>query len=165
MSVRSFVHVSGGVCVAVAKGAAMTESEVRQLLYRAVQYSDADAMREAIDRVFAGGKDALSAEAEYQLRHEDYVMEMPQSGERIRGREAMRLMQETYPTPPTITIRRVIGSGPVWVVEGVNDYDGDVWHVIVVLELDEEGRFVRDTRYYSKSFDPPAWRASWVEPI
>jgi len=32
----------------------------------------------------------LSAEAEYETRHDDYVMEMPQSGERIRGREKMR---------------------------------------------------------------------------
>lgn len=28
----------------------------------------------------------LSPEAEYEIRHEDYTMEMPQSGERIRGR-------------------------------------------------------------------------------
>ena len=28
----------------------------------------------------------LSPEAEYELRHEYYVMEMPQSDERIRGR-------------------------------------------------------------------------------
>jgi len=27
----------------------------------------------------------LSAEAEHEMRHEDYVMEMPQSGERIRA--------------------------------------------------------------------------------
>jgi hypothetical protein len=143
----------------------MAGSEVQELLRRAVRHSDPVAMREAIDRLFAGGKDALSAEAEYRLRHEDYVMEMPQSGERIRGREAMRAMQEAYPTPPTMTIRRVTGSGRLWVVEGVNDYDGDIWHVILVLELDQDGRFVRDTRYYSQPFDPPAWRAHWVEPI
>ena len=41
----------------------------------------------------------LSAEAEYNVRHEDYVMEMPQSAERIRGREKLRLFQEVYPTP------------------------------------------------------------------
>ncbi len=39
----------------------------------------------------------LSAEEEYQIRHEDYTLEMPQSGERIRGREAMRAMQEAFP--------------------------------------------------------------------
>jgi len=29
----------------------------------------------------------LSAEAEDQIRHEDYMMEWPQSGERLRGRQ------------------------------------------------------------------------------
>lgn len=32
----------------------------------------------------------LSPEEEYNVRHQDYVMEMPQSGERFRGRENMR---------------------------------------------------------------------------
>ena len=42
----------------------------------------------------------LSPEEEYEIRHEDYVMEMPQSGERIRGRQKMREFQEVYPNPP-----------------------------------------------------------------
>ena len=50
----------------------------------------------------------LSTEAEYNVRHEDYVMEMPQSGERIRGREKMRQLQEDYPAPPIIQLRRVV---------------------------------------------------------
>jgi hypothetical protein len=32
----------------------------------------------------------LSPEEEYNVRHQDYVMEMPQSGERFRARENMR---------------------------------------------------------------------------
>jgi hypothetical protein len=106
-----------------------------------------------------------SAEGEYRVRHPDYVMEMPQSGERIRGRDAMRAMQEAFPTPPTMTLRRVMGSGRVWVVEGVNDYEGDVWHVVATFELDDEDRIVRDTRYYTQKLEAPAWRAQWVEPI
>jgi hypothetical protein len=31
----------------------------------------------------------LSPEEEYNVRHQDYVMEMPQSGESIRGREKL----------------------------------------------------------------------------
>ena len=42
----------------------------------------------------------LSLEEEYEIRHEDYVMEMPQSGERIRGRQKMREFQEAYPNHP-----------------------------------------------------------------
>jgi hypothetical protein len=138
--------------------------EVQELFRRAVRDSDAGAMREGIERLFAhGGPEALSPEAEFQMRHEDYVMEMPQSGERIRGRDAMREMQEAFPTPPTITLRRVVGAGRVWVVEGVNDYDGDVWHVVVILELDGDGRIVRDTRYYTQKSEAPEWRKAWVE--
>jgi hypothetical protein len=51
-------------------------------------------------------------------------MEMPQSGERIRGRENMRAFQEAYPNPPSIRPRRVVGSGDVWVVEARSDYGG-----------------------------------------
>ncbi len=139
-------------------------SDVQELFRKAVTTGDAEAMRQAVTLLFAqGGPEALSAEAEYWLRHEDYVMEMPQSGERIRGRDAMRAMQEAFPVPPSITLRRVVGAGGVWVIEGVNDYEGDVWHVAVVFELDRDGRIVRDTRYYSQPIEAPQWRAEWVE--
>jgi hypothetical protein len=37
-------------------------------------------------------------EEEYNMRHpEDYVMEMPESGERFRGRENMRAFQKAHP--------------------------------------------------------------------
>jgi hypothetical protein len=53
----------------------------------------------------------LSAEKEYALRHEDYMMEMPQSGERIRGRENMlgfqKALARNLPNPPSIRIDRV----------------------------------------------------------
>ncbi|MFG2292165.1 hypothetical protein [Streptomyces sp. NPDC048603] len=139
--------------------------EVRELLRRAVTRNDAAAMREAVDRLYGHGPEGLSAAAEYELRHPDYVMEMPQSGERIRGREAMRRMQETYPVPPSVTVRRLTGSGRVWVLETVNDYAGEIWHAAVVLELDQEGRILRDTRYYGKPFPPEPSRAALVEPI
>lgn len=130
--------------------------DVRGLMRRAVAGNDAAALRQALDLLFG---DTLSAEAEYETRSPDYVMEMPQSGERIVGRDAMRAMQEAFPNPPRITVRRVTGAGRVWTVEGVNDYgDGDIWHVVVIWELDADARVERDTRYYAKPFDPPAWR-------
>src|ERR687894_2762151 len=103
----------------------MSESEVLDLFRRAVADDDPVAMRAGLDRVLGlTSGTGMSAEDEYRVRHPDYVMEMPQSGERIRGREAMREMQEAFPTPPTITVRRVVGAGHVWVLEGVNDYGG-----------------------------------------
>jgi hypothetical protein len=144
----------------------MSEEAVLRLFRKAVAESDPAAMQQGLERLFGlDGVRGPSAEDEYLVRHPDYVLEMPQSGERIRGRDAMRAMQEAFPTPPTVTLRRVVGAGDVWVVEGVNDYAGDVWRFVVTLELDQEGRIVRDTRYYVQETDAPAWRAVWVEPI
>jgi hypothetical protein len=105
----------------------------------------------------------LSAAAEYNVRHEDYVMEMPQSGERIRGRDKMREFQEAYPTPPTIRLRRVVVREALWVIEGVNDYGGGhVFSVVAIFEL-RDGKIWRDTRYYAEPFEAPEWRAHLVE--
>jgi SnoaL-like domain len=107
----------------------------------------------------------LSAQEEYELRHQDYVMEMPQSGESIRGRENMRSFQEAYPTPPSIQLRRVLVRDGLWVVEGVNDYGGgQVFDVVLLIEL-RDGKMWRDRRYYAEPFEAPEWRAQWVERI
>jgi hypothetical protein len=107
----------------------------------------------------------LSAEEEYALRHEDYVLEMPQSGERIRGRDNMRAFQLAYPEhapTPTLRLRRLLVRDGVWVAEGVSDYHGRIVHVVDIIEL-RDGRILRETRYYSDPFEAPAWRAEWVE--
>lgn len=143
----------------------MGDSDVRALFLKAVTDNDSAAMLEGIQRLFGLTGEGLSPDAEYRLRDEDYVMEMPQSGERIRGRDAMRAMQEAFPVPPSITLRRVLGCGRVWVVEGTNEYAGDVWHVAAILELGADGSIIRDTRYYTQKSEAPGWRADWVEPI
>ena len=106
----------------------------------------------------------LSAEAEYELRHEDYVMEMPQSGERIRGRDTMRAFQEAYLHPPSIQMRRVLVRDNLWVMELVSDYGGQIYNVTLIWEL-RGGKIFRDTRYYAEPFEAPEWRAQWVEQI
>ena len=144
----------------------MSAADVRELFREAMAGNDADVMRKGVEQLLGLTEGVgLSAEEEYLVRHPDYVMEMPQSQERIRGRDAMRSMQETFPVPPTLTLRRVVGSGHVWVIEGVNDYDGDIWHVALVWELDDEGLILRDTRYYAQRSEPPEWRAQWVDPL
>jgi hypothetical protein len=63
-------------------------------------------------------------------------MEMPQSGERIRGRENMRAFQEAHPDPPSIRLCRVLVRDELWVAEGVNDYGGgQVFTVVAIIDL------------------------------
>src|ERR671911_36809 len=120
-----------------------------------------------LDSTLYGGKGdvGLSPEEEYNVRHpEDYVMEMPQSGERFSGRENMRAFQEAHPTPPSsLQVRRVLVRERLWVVEGVIDYgDGRVLDVVVVSEL-KDGRMWRDRWYFAEPFEAPEWRSRWVE--
>src|SRR5918997_5412856 len=103
-------------------------------------------------------------EEEYSVRHEDYVMEMPQSGERFRGRENMRAFQEAHPPPPSsLQVRRVLVREGLWVVEGVIDSgDGRVLDFVVISEL-RDGKMWRDRWYFTEQFEAPEWRAQWVE--
>ena len=113
----------------------------------------------------------LDPEEEYAVRHpEDYVLEMPQSGERIRGRESMRRFQESYsirsPSDPMrrIRLRRVLVREDLWVVEGIADYDDERedLNVVLILEL-RDGKMWRDRWYFAGPFEAPEWRAQWVE--
>jgi hypothetical protein len=108
----------------------------------------------------------LSPENEYELRHEDYVMETPQSGERLRGREKMREFQESFPdhsTRPTIRVRRILVRDGLWVGEGIIDYgNGTVLNSVAIVEL-KDGKVWPDTRYFAEPFEAPTWRARLVE--
>ena len=47
----------------------------------------------------------------------------------------------------------------------VNDYgDGDVWHVVGIIELDGDGSILRETRYHAQPLPAPAWRAELTQP-
>ncbi len=117
-------------------------------------------------RFLEGLASDLSPEGEYAIRHEDYVMEMPQSGERFVGRENLRAFQESFPDnadKPTIRIRRVLVGEGLWVAESVVDYGGgQVFHGAAILEL-KDGKVWRDTRYFAEPFEAPGWRAHLVE--
>src|ERR671915_1235902 len=93
-----------------------------------------------LDSTLYGGKGdvGLSPEEEYNVRHpEDYVMEMPQSGERFGGRENMRAFQRARSDhstlPRSLQLRRVLVKEGLWVVEAVIDYGGGEVFVGVLI--------------------------------
>jgi hypothetical protein len=106
----------------------------------------------------------LSAEAEDRIRHEDYTMEWPQSGERLRGRQKMKDFQEANAgSRPPRRLRRVLVRERLWVVEGVLDYGGGrEWDFVLILEL-RDGKVFRETRYYADPFEASEERAQWFE--
>jgi hypothetical protein len=107
----------------------------------------------------------LSAEAEDRIRHDEYTMEWPQSGERLRGRQKMKAFQESNAglRPPRWP-RRVLVREGLWVVEGGVDYGGGGRDLdfVLILEL-REGKVFKETRYYAEPFEASEDRAEWFE--
>jgi ketosteroid isomerase-like protein len=123
---------------------------------------DEEARRAGI-RQFVAAINTGDMEVFDAIYHDDVVIEWPQSGEVIRGKHNIRELREAYPTPPTATLRRIVGSGDLWAIEMLFDYDGDRFNVVVVHQW-RDGLVERETAYYAAPFQPPAWRARWVEP-
>lgn len=113
------------------------------------------------DHFASGGRDEARASRIYA---DDAVLEFPQGGERIRGKANIQAMRTAYPASLTFEDVRTIGSGDVWVNQYTISYDGQPSHVVGIMEF-RDGLVVRETIYISDSWEPPAWRAEWVEPI
>ena len=94
---------------------------------------------------------------------EDAVVEWPQSGERIVGREACYLVYKNYPGgSPVYTLGRISGGGDLFVVEAVGDYAGKKFFVTNIVEF-RDGKIVKQTDYFADPFEAPPWRSQWVE--
>ncbi len=100
-------------------------------------------------------------ERSHELYHDDAVLEFPQSGERFEGVANFRAWREQYPVPVEFRVRRVSGSGDVWVREVSASYDGGPWMMGVgLLEFDGD-RVRRERIYVTEPWEAPAWRAPW----
>jgi hypothetical protein len=119
-----------------------------------------------------------------RLRDPDWTVDYPQSRERIRGHVNERAVADAYPggvpavdpgrvvgsedrwvVTPSFTLERIAGGGDAWWSEGRVHYaDGTTWYVASIYQL-RAGRIHREVSYWAEPFDPPAWRAAWVEPI
>lgn len=118
---------------------------------------------------------------------DDCVVEYPQSGEVIRGRKNNVAVIENYPgrsevgPSPEVASVQVLG-GDQWVLtpafalirlEGsgnartailkVRYPDGSTWWNVNFVEF-RGAEIARWVSYFAPMFEPPAWRAAWVEP-
>jgi hypothetical protein len=126
-----------------------------------------------------GDMEALS-----RLRHPDWTVDWPQSGERVRGSEAFASIHQMYPGgSPRSTVRRVVGSEDRWTVTPTNTVvrvagegeawwgewmmrypDGSDWFCVDLIEL-RDGKVHRETVYWATPLPAPEWRANLVERI
>jgi SnoaL-like protein len=117
-----------------------------------------------------------------QLMHPDFEDFYPQSGELTRGSANLEAIFSNYPgemeglgqdrivggedqfvRSPLFTIIRVEGSEEALTgIQRAKYPDGSVWYIILLVEL-RDGLIYRTQTFFAPTFEPPAWRARWVE--
>ncbi len=119
-----------------------------------------DARRAAIDqamaRLAAGDSDGAHA-----IYHDDAVLEFPQSGERFEGLSNFKEWREQYPSDVHFDVRRITGSGDVWVRELTVSYDGGSPMLGVAILEFRGDRVATERIYVTDTWEAPAWRAAW----
>jgi hypothetical protein len=122
--------------------------------------SDND-VRVALQRHWTAS-DANDFATEHQIYRADAVLDYPQSGERVRGRANIEASRTAQPNTKHFTVRRMLGSGDLWISELVLTYDGQPFYTVSIMEF-EDGEVVHETQYFGDPFEPGPSRAQWVE--
>ncbi len=98
-----------------------------------------------------------------RLLASDIVYELPQTGERVRGRERFVRFNHEYPGDWHLRVRDAYGDafgGAVHLACRVGDDDLDA---VGFLRFDEDGLIVKITEYWPEAYEPPAGRQHLTE--
>lgn len=123
---------------------------------------DEETVRSLLERhwEFAGAKDQTIA---HEIYTDDAILEFPQSGERFFGKNRFQAFREDYPANVEFKIRRISGSGELWVAENLISYDGGPWMFTVNILRFRGGRVATEYIYIMEGFERPQWRVEYGE--
>jgi hypothetical protein len=118
-------------------------------------------IRAALDRHWAAS-DANDFETEHDIYLDEAVLEYPQSAERIRGRRNIQIARTNQPSKKRFAVRRVIGSGDIWITEYILTYDGKPSYSVSIMEF-SGNKVARETQYFADPFEASPSRAQQAE--
>ena len=101
---------------------------------------------------------------EHVIYAADAVLDYPQSGERFRGQSNIQAQRGGHPAERHFTVRRILGSGAVWVSECVITHDSVPTCSVSIMEI-TDGLVTHETQYFADAFHAPAERAALAERI
>jgi hypothetical protein len=105
------------------------------------------------------------ADAEHAIYEDNAICDYPQSGERIVGRSNLQALRSHHPGKPSgFNVRRMLGSGNLWITEYIITYQGRPAYTVSIMEF-TNGKVVHETQYFADPFEAPAWRSQWVQQI
>ncbi|CAM2156221.1 Nuclear transport factor 2 family protein [Pararobbsia alpina] len=121
-------------------------------------------MREVLNQHWEASA-AGDLDAEHQIYADDAICDYPQSGERIVGRKNIQALRGHHPGKPSgFAVRRIEGSGDLWITEYTIRYSATTAFVVSIMEF-RDAKVVHETQYFSEAFEAPEWRKQWVQSI
>lgn len=99
-----------------------------------------------------------------QLLSDDFVLDWPQSGERIRGRAAFAAVNEEYPSHGRweFCVHRVVGNDDE-AVSDVSVTDGVQRARAISFFAVRDGRIAAMSEFWPEPYDPPPGRSHLIE--
>ncbi len=99
-----------------------------------------------------------------ELFSDDYVLEWPQSKERIRGRENFSRMNEEYPAHGRwrFVINRIVGN-ETEAVSDVSVTDGVIKARAITFTTVQDGKISKQVEYWPEDYPAPENRKHLVE--
>ena len=97
------------------------------------------------------------------LLAEGVVYDMPQTGERVRGKQRYLQFNREYPGDWHIAVRRVVGDGETaasWVVATVGA-ESEVG--LTYFDFDADGLITKVTDFWPQPYEPPPGREHLVD--
>jgi hypothetical protein len=120
-------------------------------------------IREALDQHWTASNGGDFA-TEHDIYLDDAVLDYPQSGERILGRQNIQITRTLQPNRKRFDVRRIIGSGGLWITELVLTYDSRPYYTVSIMEF-RGVKVSHETQYFADPFEAAEWRKKWVVTI
>lgn len=127
---------------------------------------DESTARDLIDRYWRAAEERDFSSVG-DLFADDVMIEWPQSGERVRGKEACVRVFTNYPggSPKLIAVNRVMGAGDMWMSEAELEYPGGQRYITASMFEFKDGKIAHEVDYFAEEMPAPAWRSQWVEVV
>src|SRR6201998_112946 len=103
--------------------------------------------------------------AEHDIYDDHVICDYPQSGERILGRNNLQALRSHHPGKPSgFNVKRILGSGDLWITEYTITYQGRPAYTVSIMEF-RNGKVVHETQYFADHFEAPTWLSQWFHQI
>jgi hypothetical protein len=97
--------------------------------------------------------EANDMETMHGIRDEGFTVDLPQTGDRLSGRDVVRAFEESHDTGASFELTGLVRDGDVWTAQGVMRTGEQATYVVSINAM-RNGRVVRSIDYFAGPIPP-----------